>query len=98
MARYEQTPSAPDAAIPYPALRQGRAWPTSAPKNSTFACRPPIRNSEEPSNFYERCSVLRPQDPFPETVMIETGRVNFDDIHHSDIVVANIQQIAGEEN
>lgn len=50
------------------------------------------------SNFYDRCQVLSADDAFPETAVVESGRVNLDDIRHADIVVANIQQIAGEEN
>ena len=30
--------------------------------------------------------------------MVASGRVNLDDINHCDFAVANIQQIAGEEN
>jgi superfamily II DNA or RNA helicase len=51
-----------------------------------------------PTNFYERCAVMPARAAFPETAIIATGRVNLDDIRHCDIAVANIQQIAGEEN
>jgi superfamily II DNA or RNA helicase len=54
--------------------------------------------SNSPTNFYERCAVLGPAAQHPETVIIESGRVNDDDIQHCDIAVANIQQIAGSEN
>lgn len=54
--------------------------------------------SNSPTNFYERCAVFQPHEAFPETTIIATGRVNLDDIRHCDIAVANIQQIAGEEN
>jgi superfamily II DNA or RNA helicase len=54
--------------------------------------------SNSPTNFYERCAILQPHEEFPETTLIATGRVNLDDIRHCDIAVANIQQIAGEEN
>jgi superfamily II DNA or RNA helicase len=54
--------------------------------------------SNSPTNFYERCAVIPAHAGFPETTIIATGRVNFDDIRHCDIAVANIQQIAGEEN
>jgi len=50
------------------------------------------------TNFYERFGVIPPDEELPETVIVESGRVNLDDIRHADIVVANIQQIAGEEN
>ena len=51
-----------------------------------------------PTNFYERCAILPNEAGFPEAVLIASGRVNLDDIRHCDIAVANIQQIAGEEN
>jgi superfamily II DNA or RNA helicase len=54
--------------------------------------------SNSPTNFYERFRILRDQDDFPETVIIESGRVNHDDIQNCDFAVANIQQIAGAEN
>lgn len=50
------------------------------------------------TNFYDRCHVLSADDAFPETAIVESGRVNLDDIRHADIVVANIQQISGQEN
>lgn len=53
-------------------------------------------NSE--SNFYDRCQVIDAAVAYPETTIVESGRVNVDDILHADITVANIQQIAGEEN
>lgn len=53
-------------------------------------------NSE--TNFYERCHVLDTSQDLPEAVIIAGNRVNLDDILHCDISVANIQQIAGEEN
>src|SRR5262249_20596943 len=36
--------------------------------------------SNSATNFYERCRVLRPSDNMPETVIVESGRVNRDDI------------------
>lgn len=54
--------------------------------------------ANSPTNFYERCGVLGPDDEFPETVVVASGRVNMDDIRHCDVAVANIQQIAGDEN
>lgn len=54
--------------------------------------------ANSPTNFYERCGVLSSSDEFPETVVVESGRVNMDDIRHCEVAVANIQQIAGEEN
>ena len=54
--------------------------------------------SNSATNFYERCAVFPPHEGFPETTIIESGRVNLDDIRNCDIAVANIQQIAGEEN
>lgn len=53
-------------------------------------------NSE--TNFYERCGVLTADAEFPEAAVVASGRVNLDDIRHCDVAVANIQQIAGEEN
>lgn len=50
------------------------------------------------TNFYERCEVISGNQDFPEAVIVESGRVNFDDIEHADIVIANIQQISGDEN
>ncbi|MHC2466324.1 DEAD/DEAH box helicase [Bradyrhizobium embrapense] len=56
-----------------------------------------LRSNSE-TNFYERCGVIGAQDRFPETVIIESGRVNRDDIQNCDLAVTNIQQIAGTEN
>jgi superfamily II DNA or RNA helicase len=53
-------------------------------------------NSE--TNFYQRCAVLGADQAFPETAVIATGRINLDDLRHCDIAVANIQQVAGDEN
>lgn len=50
------------------------------------------------TNFYERRAIFPAHEAFPEATMIATGRVNLDDIRHCDIAVANIQQIAGDEN
>jgi superfamily II DNA or RNA helicase len=50
------------------------------------------------TNFYQRFGVIPENEEFPETVIVESGRVNLDDIRHADIVVANIHQIAGQEN
>lgn len=50
------------------------------------------------TNFYNRFGVISRDQAFPETTIVESGRVNLDDIRHADIVVANIQQIAGDEN
>ncbi|WP_164887395.1 DEAD/DEAH box helicase [Hahella sp. KA22] len=54
--------------------------------------------SSSATNFYERCSVLPGNANYPETVVVASGTVNHDDIENADIVVSNIQQIAGEEN
>jgi superfamily II DNA or RNA helicase len=54
--------------------------------------------SNSATNFYQRFCILTDQDNFPETVIVESGRVNRDDIQNCDVAVANIQQIAGEEN
>lgn len=54
--------------------------------------------ANSPTNFYERCGVLGTAENFPEAAIVATGRVNLDDIRHCDIAIANIQQIAGEEN
>jgi superfamily II DNA or RNA helicase len=56
-----------------------------------------LRSNSE-TNFYDRCGVLDASAEFPETTVVESGRVNLDDIRHADWVVANIQQIAGDEN
>jgi superfamily II DNA or RNA helicase len=50
------------------------------------------------TNFFDRCAIIPGNADFPETVIIQSGRVNRDDIRNADIVVANIQQIAGAEN
>lgn len=50
------------------------------------------------TNFYYRFGVISGDQDFPETTIVESGRVNLDDIRHADIVVANIQQISGNEN
>ncbi|EAU41215.1 putative helicase [Fulvimarina pelagi HTCC2506] len=50
------------------------------------------------TNFYDRFGVIPREAEFPEVAIVESGRVNMDDIRHADIVIANIQQIAGEEN
>jgi superfamily II DNA or RNA helicase len=54
--------------------------------------------ANSPTNFYERCGVFSAIEAFPEAVVVESGRVNLDDIHHCDVAIANIQQIAGDEN
>lgn len=56
-----------------------------------------LRVSSE-TNFYEGCSILSPSEEFPEVAVIESGRINLDDLQNCDIAVTNIQQIAGEEN
>ena len=53
--------------------------------------------SNSANNFYAKCSVLG-LGSFPEVAVVESGSVKLDDLVHADIVVANIQQIAGEEN
>ena len=54
--------------------------------------------SSSADNFYEKCAVLGSDAEFPETVVVSSGQVNHDDMENSEIVVSNIQQIAGEEN
>lgn len=54
--------------------------------------------ASSPTNFYERCGVLQLHDELPEAAVVASGRVNMDDIRHCDVAIANIQQIAGEEN
>jgi superfamily II DNA or RNA helicase len=54
--------------------------------------------ANSPTNFYDRCAILPRHAQFPETTIIATGRVNLDDIRNCDIAIANIQQIAGDEN
>ncbi|HEX7961634.1 MAG TPA: DEAD/DEAH box helicase family protein [Terriglobales bacterium] len=50
------------------------------------------------TNFYARCNVLNGNQDFPDTVVVESGRVNLDDLRNCDIAVANIQQVSGEDN
>ncbi len=50
------------------------------------------------SNFYQNRGILSDEMEFPEVVRIASGRVNLDDINHSDVCITNIQQIAGDEN
>src|SRR5690606_31395485 len=51
------------------------------------------------TNFYARCEILDDPQTFPEAAVMSTGRINRDDLEHSDIVIANIHQVAGgEEN
>lgn len=54
--------------------------------------------SSSANNFYEKCSILSSDAEFPETVVVASGAVNHDDITNAEIVISNIQQIAGEEN
>jgi len=54
--------------------------------------------SSSPDNFYVKRLVLPIDAPLPETVVVASGAVNHDDIENADIVVSNIQQIAGAEN
>lgn len=54
--------------------------------------------ANSPTNFYERFGVLAENAKFPEVAIVESGRINLDDIRHADVVVANIQQIAGADN
>lgn len=51
-----------------------------------------------PTNFYARCNILRGDQDFPETVVVESGRVNLDDLRNCDIAVANIHQVSGDDN
>lgn len=50
------------------------------------------------TNFFERCAVLATDQEFPEAAVIESGRTNLDDLRNSDFAVANIHQVAGEDN
>jgi superfamily II DNA or RNA helicase len=50
------------------------------------------------TNFYERFGIIPEGQNFPQAAVVESGRISIDDLQHSDIAVANIQQIAGEEN
>ena len=54
--------------------------------------------ASSPTNVYERFGVLESRAQWPEVAVVESGRINMDDIRHADVVVANIQQIAGDEN
>ena len=54
--------------------------------------------ANSPTNFYEKCAVLTQKHSFPETAIVASGRINIDDLKHCDIAVANIHQVAGEEN
>jgi len=40
--------------------------------------------SNSATNFYQRFRILTDQDNFPETVIVESGRVNRDDIQNCD--------------
>jgi superfamily II DNA or RNA helicase len=50
------------------------------------------------TNFYERFGILPAGAAYPEAAIVASGRVNMDDLRNCDIAVANIHQIAGEEN
>lgn len=53
----------------------------------------------ELDNFYSKCDFFDDVNEFPEVCIIESGgKTNIHDINASDIVVSNIQQIAGEDN
>ncbi|EHF5057956.1 DEAD/DEAH box helicase family protein, partial [Enterobacter hormaechei] len=53
----------------------------------------------EPDNFYNKCDFFDSVDDYPEVCIIEAGgKTNIHDIKSSDIVVSNIQQIAGDDN
>ncbi|HDS1213546.1 TPA: DEAD/DEAH box helicase family protein, partial [Shewanella algae] len=53
----------------------------------------------EADNFYNKCDFFDSVDDYPEVCIIESGgKTNIHDIKSSDIVVSNIQQIAGDEN
>lgn len=53
----------------------------------------------EPDNFYHKCDFFDDITDFPEVSIIEGGgKTNIHDIKSSDIVVSNIQQIAGDDN
>jgi superfamily II DNA or RNA helicase len=49
-------------------------------------------------NIYERFGILPEGERYPEAVIVASGRVNLDDLRHCDIAIANIHQIAGDEN
>ncbi len=50
-----------------------------------------------PDMFYSKCSVLQGQ-PYPELARIQGTTTNRADLEEADIVLANIQQLQGEEN
>ena len=50
------------------------------------------------TNFYERFGALTSSQEFPDAAVFDTGRINLDDLRHSDFAVANIHQIAGDDN
>ncbi|MCD6346926.1 MAG: DEAD/DEAH box helicase family protein [Bacteroidales bacterium] len=54
--------------------------------------------SSSTDNFYEKCKILDLDAEFPETVVVANGAVNHDDIANAEIIISNIQQIAGEKN
>jgi superfamily II DNA or RNA helicase len=54
--------------------------------------------ASSPTNFYARCGVLRDDQDFPDTAVVESGRANLDDLRNCDVAVANIHQVAGDEN
>jgi superfamily II DNA or RNA helicase len=50
------------------------------------------------TNFYDRCAVLREDQEFPEVAVVESGRINMDDLRHCQVAVTNIHQLAGDDN
>lgn len=54
--------------------------------------------SSSPTNIYERLFILPTEERFPEVVIVASGQVNLDDIRNCEVAVANIQQVAGEDN
>lgn len=54
--------------------------------------------SNSATNFYDRCGVISQDQKFPQVAVVASGRINVDDLRNSDFAVANIHQIAGDEN
>lgn len=49
-----------------------------------------------PTMFYQKCHVIN--SSFPEPAKIERTNTNITDLENADVVIANIQQIQGEDN
>src|SRR3954453_20658590 len=55
-------------------------------------------SSSNPDNFYERFGVVPDGGDLPQIAVVERQGTNLDDLHHAQVVTANIQQLAREDN